>query len=58
LLINVPPGCMKSLTTEVFWPAWEWGPRGQQHLRFISASYEKGLATRDLVRCRDLLNSE
>jgi len=58
LLINVPPGCMKSLTTEVFWPAWEWGPCGQSHLRFISASYEKGLATRDLVRCRDLLMSE
>lgn len=58
LLINVPPGCMKSLTTNVFWPAWEWGPRGQQRLRYISASYEKGLATRDLVRCRDLIQSE
>ena len=58
LLINVPPGCMKSLTTEVFWPAWEWGPRKEPGLRYISASYEKGLATRDLVRCRDLLNSE
>src|SRR5215470_18043332 len=27
LLINIPPGCMKSLTTNVLWPAWEWGPR-------------------------------
>jgi hypothetical protein len=26
LLINVPPGFMKSLLTDVFWPAWEWGP--------------------------------
>src|SRR5216684_2075683 len=26
LLINVCPGFMKSLTTDVFWPAWEWGP--------------------------------
>lgn len=58
LLINVPPGCMKSLTTNVFWPAWEWGPRGQPELRYISASYEKGLATRDLVRGRDLIQSE
>jgi predicted phage terminase large subunit-like protein len=58
LLINVPPGCMKSLTTNVFWPAWEWGPRKQPQLRYISASYEKGLATRDLVRCRDLIQSE
>jgi len=58
LLINIPPGCMKSLTSNVFWPAWEWGPKRSQHLRFVSASYEKGLATRDLVRCRDLLFSE
>lgn len=58
LLINVPPGCMKSLTTNVFWPAWEWGPRKQARLRYISASYEKGLATRDLVRGRDLMQSE
>jgi hypothetical protein len=26
LLINVPPGFMKSLLLNVFWPAWEWGP--------------------------------
>jgi predicted phage terminase large subunit-like protein len=58
LLINIPPGCMKSLTSNVFWPAWEWGPQRSSHLRFISASYEKGLATRDLVRCRDLLFSD
>lgn len=58
LLINVPPGCMKSLLVNVFWPAWEWGPRRMAHLRYISASYEQGLATRDLVRCRDLVKSE
>jgi len=46
------------MTTSVFWPAWEWGPRALRHHRFINASYEKGLATRDLVRCRDLLMSE
>jgi hypothetical protein len=28
LLINVPPGTMKSMSVCVFWPAWEWGPRG------------------------------
>jgi hypothetical protein len=26
LLINVPPGFMKSLLVNVFWPTWEWGP--------------------------------
>lgn len=29
LLINVPPGSLKSLLCNVFWPAWEWGPLGQ-----------------------------
>lgn len=58
LLINVPPGCTKSMLTNVMWPAWEWGPRGLAQHRWISASYEQGLATRDLVRCRDLLLSE
>lgn len=58
LLINVPPGMSKSMLTNVFWPAWEWGPRGLSVHRFISASYEQGLATRDMVRCRDLLKSE
>jgi predicted phage terminase large subunit-like protein len=58
LLINVPPGCMKSMTTNVFWPAWEWGPLNRQELRYISASYEKGLATRDMVKCRDLIMSD
>jgi predicted phage terminase large subunit-like protein len=57
LIINVPPGCTKSMTTSVFWPAWEWGPKGMKHHRFINGSYEKGLSTRDLVRCRDLLMS-
>lgn len=57
LLINIPPGCTKSMTTSVLWPAWEWGPGGFPAHRFINASYEKGLATRDMVRCRDLLTS-
>ena len=24
LLINIPPGCNKSLLVAVFWPVWEW----------------------------------
>lgn len=58
LVINVPPGCTKSMMTNVMWPSWEWGPRKLPHHRFISASYEQGLATRDLVRGRDLILSE
>jgi predicted phage terminase large subunit-like protein len=55
LIVNVPPGCTKSMTTSVLWAAWEWGPRGLGSNRFINASYEKTLSTRDLVRARDLL---
>jgi len=58
LVINVPPGFMKSLLVNVFWPSWEWGPQGMPALRYITAAYEQGLATRDLVRCRDLVKSE
>ncbi len=58
LLINVPPGCTKSMTTNVFWPAWEWGPKGLPHYRYINVSHEKSLAMRDNVRCRSLINSE
>ena len=39
LLINVPPGSMKSLMVNVFFPAWEWGPMGMPHLRYVSFSY-------------------
>lgn len=58
LLINVPPGCTKSMTTNVFWPAWEWGPRCMPHLRYISAAYANELSIRDNLRGRDLILSE
>jgi predicted phage terminase large subunit-like protein len=58
LLINIPPGTMKSLMTGVLWPAWEWGPRGMAHQRFIGASHEATLATRDNLRMRRLIQSE
>lgn len=58
LLINIPPGTMKSLMTSVFWPAWEWGPKGMPHVRFIGASHESTLATRDNLRMRRLVQSE
>lgn len=58
LMMNVPPGFTKSMLTNVFWPAWEWGPRRLPHYRYISAAVEQTLATRDLIRCRDLVLSE
>lgn len=58
LLMNVPPGCMKSLLTGVIWPAWEWGPRDMQEMRFVGTAHEEQLAIRDSRRCRDLIKSE
>jgi len=58
LLINVPPGCMKSLTTNVFWPAWEWGPKNMPTLRYVSASYAQELTIRDNRRCRNIIVNE
>lgn len=58
LLINIPPGTSKSTATSVFFPAWLWGPFGWPGARFIGASYEQGLATRDNRKCRMLIESE
>lgn len=58
LLMNVPPGFMKSLLVSVFWPAWEWGPRGLSHLRYINTSYSSSLTERDNRRFRDIVSSE
>jgi predicted phage terminase large subunit-like protein len=58
LLVNVPPGSMKSLMVNVFWPAWEWGPMGMPHLRFVSFSYSSGLTERDNTKFRKLVMSE
>lgn len=58
LLINIPPGCMKSLLVSVFWPCWAWGPGGRPETRWFYASYMQDLATRDSMKCRQILASE
>lgn len=58
LLINVPPGFMKSLLVNVFWPAWEWSAMGMAHLRYVSFSYSSHLTERDNGRFRDILRSK
>jgi predicted phage terminase large subunit-like protein len=57
LLMNVPPGMMKSLLTGVIWPAWEWGPRGMPTLRILGTSHKQDLAIRDNLKCRRLIQS-
>lgn len=56
LLVNIPPGTAKSLTLCVFWPAWVWLHRPQW--RAVFASYDRSLAIRDSLRCRDLVTSD
>lgn len=58
LLMNVPPGSMKSLLTGVIWPAWEWGPRALPQKRFIGTAHKQELAVRDAMRCRRLIQSQ
>ena len=58
LLMNVPPGLMKSLATCVLWPAWEWGAKNKPELRYLCASYNIDLMIRDNRRCRQIIESE
>jgi predicted phage terminase large subunit-like protein len=57
LLINVFPGAMKSLLTNVFWPAWEWGPMELTHIRYVTFSYSSSNTERDNQRFGDLITS-
>jgi len=55
LIINIPPGHMKSLLTSVFFPCWVWTRRPQT--RWLCASYAESLALRDSLKCRRLIQS-
>lgn len=47
-----------SLLTDVFWPAWEWGPMNMPYLRYVAFSYSAGLTERDNGKFRDLILSK
>lgn len=55
LIINVPPGYMKSLLTSVFWPSWVWTFRPSE--RWLCMSYADTLAIRDSLKCRRVIQS-
>lgn len=57
IMFNLPPGGMKSLTTDAFFPAFEWGPKRRPDLRYVSASYNIDLTVRDNRRTRTLITS-
>lgn len=55
LIINVPPGCSKSLLVSVFWPAWSWTL--EPDLRWMFGSHDDTLALRDARRTKELVDS-
>lgn len=56
LMINVPPGHMKSLITCVFWPIWEW--IGEPSRRWLFASHSQDIADRDALKMRRIIESD
>lgn len=58
LAIAVPPGSMKSLSSSVLFPAWEWGPMNKPFTRTIATSHSENLAVRDNLRAKRLIDSD
>jgi predicted phage terminase large subunit-like protein len=56
LIINVPPGTMKSLVVNVFHPAWEWA--SDPTLRDALFSHGDDVVLRDNVKMRKIATSE
>lgn len=55
VIINVPPGTLKSLLVSVFFPAWLWARNPRK--RVLTAAYGSHLTTRDNLRVRDIIQS-
>jgi predicted phage terminase large subunit-like protein len=58
LLINIPPRMSKSTMVGVFWPAWEWGPKGLGHLHYLATSFSGPNVNRDTAKMGRLVASE
>jgi predicted phage terminase large subunit-like protein len=55
LVINIPPRHLKSMTVQVFWPAWTWAKR--PHIKWLCVAYNRNLVIRDAAKCRRLMAS-
>ena len=58
LLVNIPPGCTKSVTFSVMFLAWVWGPANDPKHRFGNCSFSLENLKRDAQQCMDLLESD
>lgn len=56
LILNVPPGSMKSILVSVMGPAWKWAT--DPSARMINLTNEIGLATRDSLRMKHVVTSD
>jgi predicted phage terminase large subunit-like protein len=57
LIINVPPGSSKSTIVTVLWQAYEWGPLGKRHHRFVTTSFDLVNVKRDTSKTLDVIRS-
>ncbi len=59
LLINIPPGTMKSVETCILWPTWMWArDEATAAHRFMFSSYAEDFTKRDTRRSKSLMQSE
>jgi hypothetical protein len=56
LIVNVPPGTMKSLVVSVFYPAWVWAKEPSH--RFLGVANGDDLAVRDAQKHKWLVESD
>lgn len=56
LIINIPPGTLKSIIVSCMYPAWCWV--NKPDLRFLSIANESGLSTRDSLRMKQVVTSD
>lgn len=56
LIINIPPGYLKSISVNVAWPAWLLGNNPSE--RIVSASYSDALSLKHSVDCRLVTQTE
>lgn len=57
VVINEPPGMGKSLTVDVLWQAWHWGPFGDPKHAWMSISFDHSLVLRNARQLIDVVSS-
>jgi len=56
LIINIPPGSLKSILVSVMFPSWQWISSPEE--RYLTMTNEQGLAIRDALRMKQFITSD